>query len=123
MYEGERRIGLFHSCVTELRREFPLLQVEAEEIIPIHPENKTPLQDAFDRYEDMIDTHRAFVDAEAMLADASFVSLEKRLTDELHPDFGHFANEIKVLNPESNKSVGTSFNLGGLSESGNLDVA
>lgn len=110
----EQRIaaGTLHSCETELRREFPLVQIDAEEIIPIHKKGSGPLQDAFNEYALMISTHRAFIDAEQMLADASFVSLEKRLTDELDPEFGHFANEIKALNPESNKSLGTSFNLG-----------
>lgn len=109
----KRKIAVhhFHSILSELRRDFPLLQIEAEEIIPIH-DGTGPVQDAFNRYEEMIDTHKAFVDAEEMLADAEFVKLGDKIADPLDTEHGYFAQEIKALNPEP-KTLGTSFKLPG----------
>lgn len=101
----------FHSIVSELRREFPLLQIEAESIIPIH-DGTGPVQDAFGRYEEMIETHKAFVDGEELLADADFVKLGEKMNDPLDPEHGYFAGEIKQLNPEP-KTIGKSINLFG----------
>lgn len=100
----------FHSIISELRREFPLLQVEHESIIPIH-DGTGPVQDAFDRYEEMIDSHKAFVDAEQILSDPEFVKLSAKKADPLDPEYGEFAREIKALNATTGGS-GKSINLG-----------
>jgi hypothetical protein len=100
----------FHSIISELRREFPLLQVEREAITPIH-DGTGPVQDAFDRYEDMIDSHKAFVDSEELLSDPAFVKLPDDLSQTLNPVSGYFKSEIMALNTPDGNS-GKSINLG-----------
>lgn len=86
-----------------LNKEYPLLRVEHQEVIPIFA--KKPGNSALIEYDQMVESHKAFIDAEEMAQQS-----EKKF-DPLDPVHGYFAAEIAALNQRVNQSMGTAINL------------
>lgn len=90
-----------------VNKQFPNLRIEHEEVIPIH-KNLTK-SDALVEYEDMVEAHKALVDAEEIALNG----LPKPKHD-LDPDTGYFAQELKALG-QYKSNIGTTFKMPGMS--------
>lgn len=81
-----------------LNQKFPLLRIEYEAVYPIFKQDKPRTWIEYDR---MVESHQSFIDAEEMAAESDEVF------DPLDPNFGHFVEEIRALNPRVGQGLGT----------------